>query len=201
MIATLRGKLLYSDTQAVVLECGGVGFKCSVTRYTLNNLPRVGEEMFLYTHLAVREDAMDLYGFSDLDELNAFKLITSVNGVGAKIGIALLSEFNAGQLSICIASNDAKMLTRASGVGIKLAQRIVLELKDKVGAVEGGGASQEVGSVARAVVASTAGEAIEGLVALGYSRSEASLAVGKLDTSLPAGELIKQALKTLARRL
>lgn len=200
MIASLRGKYLYSDTNSVVIECAGVGYRCYVTKNTFYNLPTVGEEMFLYTHLVVREDAMDLYGFSELEELNAFKLITSVNGVGAKIGIAILSEFTASQLILSIAGNDAKTLTAASGVGIKLAQRIVLELKDKVGnAVVGD--SIEVASVRKAVANTSSAEAIEALVALGYSKTEASTAVGRLDGNLSTDELIKQALKVLARRL
>jgi Holliday junction DNA helicase RuvA len=200
MIASLRGKFLYSDQTSVVIECAGVGYKCFVTKNTLYNLPSAGDEMFLYTHLAVREDAMDLYGFADLEELNAFKLITSVNGVGAKIGIAILSEFTASQLILAIAGNDAKTLTAAAGVGIKLAQRIVLELKDKVGnAVVG--ESMNVAAVSKAVANTSTAEAIEALVALGYSKSEASLAVGRLDGSLSTDELIKQALKVLARRL
>lgn len=200
MIASLRGKFLYSDQTSVVIECAGVGYKCFVTKNTLYNLPPAGDEMFLYTHLAVREDAMDLYGFADLEELNAFKLITSVNGVGAKIGIAILSEFTASQLILAIAGNDAKTLTAASGVGIKLAQRIVLELKDKVGnAVVG--ESMNVAAVSKAVANTSTAEAMEALVALGYSKSDASLAVGRLDGSLSTDELIKQALKALARRL
>ena len=106
MIASLRGRLIYTDNPSAVVECGGVGLRCTVTKNTLYKLPQKGEEVFLYTHLAVREDALDLYGFSDEDELNAFKLITSVNGVGAKIGIAMLSEFTASQLTVYIASGD-----------------------------------------------------------------------------------------------
>ena len=116
----------------MVIECSGVGLKCFVTKNTLYNLPEKNSEIFLFTHLAVREDSMDLYGFSSAEELDAFKLITSVNGVGAKIGIAILSEFTPSNLYLAIASNDAKTITRAAGVGIKLAQRIVLELKDKI---------------------------------------------------------------------
>ncbi len=200
MIATLRGTLLYSDTTSVVVECAGVGFKCFVTKGTLYKLPPKNEEIFLYTHLAVREDAMDLYGFSDLDELEAFKLVTSVNGVGAKIGIALLSEFTASQLMLSIAGNDAKSLTRAAGVGIKLAQRIVLELKDKVSAV-GISNTEDVISAASVVGSTAASEAVEALVSLGYSKTDASLAVGRLDSTLATDELIKQALKSLARGL
>ena len=138
MIASLRGKLIYTDNTVAVVECGGVGYKCFVTKNTLYNLPQKNEEVFLHTYMVVREDAMDLYGFESIEELDAFKLITSVNGVGAKIGLALLSEFTASQLTLYIASNDPKALTAASGVGIKLAQRIVLELKDKVGSLATG---------------------------------------------------------------
>ena len=142
---------------------------------------------------------MDLYGFNSIEELNAFKLITSVNGVGAKIGIAILSEFTAAQLMLSIAGNDAKSLTRAAGVGIKLAQRIVLELKDKVGSVA---VSNQEDIKAVASVSNTASsEAVEALVSLGYTKGEASLAVGRLDGNLSTDELIKQALKALARGL
>ncbi len=200
MIASLRGKLIYSDQTSVVIECAGVGYKCFVTKNTLYNLPSKNEEMFLYTHLAVREDAMDLYGFSDLDELNAFKLITSVNGVGAKIGIAILSEFTSEQLILSVASNDPKRLTAAAGVGIKLAQRIVLELKDKVGSAVIG-KSMNVSKVNSAVANTTSAEAIEALVSLGYSKSDAASAVGQLDITLSTDQLIKQALKVLSRGL
>lgn len=200
MIASIRGKLILKDNTTVVVECSGVGFKCFVTKNTLYQLPQVGEEVMLFTYLAVREDAMDLYGFFNQDELSAFKLITSVNGVGAKIGLALLSEFSASQLTLYIASNDAKSLTAASGVGIKLAQRIVLELKDKVGSLSPSD-EIEIKAVGNATVNSNSKEAVAALVSLGYTQSEASLAVGKLDQSLSTEELIKSALKTLARRL
>ena len=200
MIASLRGKLIYTDNTSAVVECGGVGLRCTVTKNTLYRLPQKGSEVFLYTHLAVREDSLDLYGFESEAELNAFKLITSVNGVGAKLGIAILSEFEADRLTVYIASGDAKALTAASGVGIKLAQRIVLELKDKVGSplTDNG---IDLKAVGNATVNGNSAEAVAALVTLGYTKSEASLAVGRLDQTLPAEELIKQALKTLARRI
>ncbi len=198
MIATVRGKLIYSDNTCAVVECAGVGYKCFVTKNTLYKLPPKNEEIMLYTYLSVREDAMDLYGFKDLDELEAFKLITSVNGVGAKIGLALLSEFTASQLTLYIASNDSKALTAASGVGLKLAQRIVLELKDKVGSLQTGD-EIVIKAVGNATANTNTKEAISALVSLGYTQSEASLAVGKLDPTLSTEELIKGALKTLAR--
>ena len=199
MIATLRGNLLYSDSTSLIVECGGVGFKCTTTSATLGSLPNIGDEIFLYTYMAVREDAMDLFGFSTVDEMEAFKMIISVNGVGPKIGIALLSEFTPNQLYLYIGSNDAKMLTSANGVGIKLAQRIVLELKEKV---------EKIGYISSADLKpkakpqkSTSDEAIAALMSLGYTKGEASLAVGKIEEDLPTDALIKQALKLLARGL
>ncbi len=198
MIASIRGKLLYNDTNSVIIECGGVGMRCFITKKTLSQIPKLNEEVFLFTHLSVKEDALDLYGFAELEELEAYKLVTSVSGVGAKIGIALLSEFTAAEISLYIASGDAKMLTRASGVGLKLAQRIVLELKDKLGSITSSD-DTVIASVGNANINSNSKEAVAALVSLGYSQSEASLAVGKLDQTLSAEELIKLALKSLAR--
>ncbi len=202
MIASLNGKLIDKDNTSVVIECSGVGFRCQVTAVTSATLPSVGENVFLYTHLVVREDAFELFGFSTSAELNAFRLITTVSGVGAKIGLALLSQFTADRLLLSIASGDAKTLTAASGVGIKLAQRIVLELKDKVGSIATDNGLEDVISVGNATAKHTStGEAIEALVALGYNQSEAALAVGRLDPNLSTEELIKQALKGISRRM
>ncbi len=199
MIATLRGKLLYTDNASLIVECGGVGFRCATTSATIGSLPQIGEEIFLYTYMAVREDAMDLFGFATAEELEAFKLIISVNGVGPKIGIALLCEFTPNQLFLYIGSNDSRALTAAGGVGIKLAQRIVLELKDKV---------EKIGYVTTADLKpvkrpqkTAADEAIAALISLGYTKGEASLAVGKIEEDLPTDGLIKEALKLLSRGL
>ncbi len=201
MIATLNGKLIIKELNYVVVECGGVGLKCFVTQNTHATIGNIGDSVFLHTYLAVREDALDLYGFTDSAELETFKLITSVSGVGSKIGLAILSEFTADKIMLYIASGDSKSLTAASGVGIKLAQRIVLELKDKVGSISTGDMSIDVKAVGNATSHSATREAIEALVSLGYTQSEASLAVGRLDPTLDTNELIKQALKSLARGL
>ena len=201
MIATLNGKLIIKELNYVVVECGGVGLKCFVTQNTHATVGNVGDNVFLYTYLAVREDALDLYGFADNSELEVFKLITSVSCVGSKIGLAILSEFTPDKIMLYIASGDAKSLTAASGVGIKLAQRIVLELKDKVGSISTGDMNIDVKAVGNATAHSATREAIEALVSLGYTQSEASLAVGRLDPTLDTNELIKQALKSLARGL
>lgn len=202
MIASLRGTILVKDAGIAVIECGGVGMKCFVTDNTRAKLGSVGDEAFLYTYLSVKEDSLDLYGFHSKQELDAFKLVTTVNGVGPKMGLAILSQFEVDRLLLFIASGDAKALTAASGVGTKIAQRIVLELKEKVGAVASQCGSADVAAAASGNAPnSAASEAVEALVSLGYTKSEASLAVGRLDGTLGVDELIKQALRQLARGL
>lgn len=198
MIASLRGKLIYSDNQFAVIECSGVGFKCIASLKTLAALPETGKEVFVHTYLAVREDALDMYAFSSLDELECFRLVTSVNGLGAKMAIALLSEFTPDQISFFIISGDSKALTRANGIGPKLAQRMVLELKDKIakGAVTLSDDNILVQSTGKTPNSS---EAIAALVALGFSQGEATSAVSKLDQTLSTDELIKGGLKNLSR--
>ncbi len=198
MIASLRGKLLYSDNQTAVIECSGVGFKCTASLKTLASLPSVGGDTFVHTYMVVREDSLDMFAFSTIDELECFKLVTSVNGLGAKMAIALLSEFTPDQISFFILSGDAKALTRASGVGPKLAQRMVLELKDKIskGAVTLSSENILIQSTGKTINSS---EAIAALVALGFSQSEATTAVSKLDQTLSTDELIKGGLKNLSR--
>ena len=200
MISSVRGKLIYSDSQVAVVECGGVGFKCFSSLNTLSTLPKVGNEVFLNTYLSVREDALDLYGFATVEELECFKLLTSVSGVGAKIGIAMLSDYTPDKITFFIASGDSKALTKSTGVGAKLAQRIVLELKDKLskGSIS---LSSDTIAVENVGKSSAYSEAVAALVALGFSQSEASLAVSKLDPTLPTDELIKGGLKNLSRQV
>ncbi|MBO5908984.1 MAG: Holliday junction branch migration protein RuvA [Clostridia bacterium] len=198
MISSVRGKLLFLDGQQCVIECSGVGFKCFASLKTLSSLSKVGSEAFLYTYLSVREDALDLYGFSTKEELECFKLVTSVNGLGAKMAISLLSEFTPDQISFFILSGDSKALTRANGIGPKLAQRMVLELKDKIskGAIT---LSEDNLLVEMTGRTENSSEAIAALVALGFSQSEATAAVSKLDQTLSTDELIKGGLKNLSR--
>lgn len=200
MISSVRGKLIYSDSQVAVVECGGVGFKCFSSLNTLSTLPKVGNEVFLNTYLSVREDALDLYGFATVEELECFKLLTSVSGVGAKIGIAMLSDYTPDKITFFIASGDSKALTKSTGVGAKLAQRIVLELKDKLskGPISLSSDTIAVENIGKSTASS---EAVAALVALGFSQSEASLAVSKLDPMLPTDELIKGGLKNLSRQV
>ena len=142
MIYSLDGTLTYFDQNFAVVSCGGVGFKCFTTLTTLQSLPGVGKPVQLFTYLSVREDALDLYGFATTAELDCFKLLISVNGVGPKAALAILSELSADRLAVCIAGGDAKSLTRAPGIGKKIAERIVLELKDKMGVLDLGSSSE-----------------------------------------------------------
>ncbi len=138
MFYSIKGTLTHMEPGFAVVECGGVGFKCFTTLSTQRAMPQLGERVKLYTLLNVREDALDLFGFATMMELNCFKMLTAVSGVGPKVGLAILSELSPEQVAMAAASGDSKSLTRANGVGAKLAQRIVLELKDKVKKMGGG---------------------------------------------------------------
>lgn len=202
MLYNLRGKLTVIDVNFIVVECGGVGFKCFTTLNTSKTIGEIGKEINVYTYLAVREDAMDLYGFSTLAELDAFKLLITVSGIGPKAAVAILSELTPDKLAVCIASGDSKAITRAQGVGKKTAERVVLELKDKMGSIAV--AKDTSGAVMSALSVtenSNAAEAVEALVALGYSQSDAATVVGALDKSLTVDQMIRMGLKQLAKNL
>ncbi len=199
MFYSLQGTLSHASPAFAVIVCGGVGYKCYISDTTLGALPKVGQEAFLFTHLAVREDAMDLYGFATETELDLFKLLISVSGVGPKAGLAILSELSPDRLTVAIAAGDAKAIARAKGVGSKTAQRVIIELQGKLGVLGDMGNTEQVVAVGAANTSGNAADAVEALTAFGYSKSEASLAVGRLDGTLPTEALIKEALKALAR--
>ncbi|MDR3551488.1 MAG: Holliday junction branch migration protein RuvA [Clostridia bacterium] len=198
MIYSLNGTLTAAGPLYAVIECGGVGFKCSTTANTLRRLPKIGESAMLYTHLNVREDALDLYGFFDQKELSCFKMLISVSGVGPKAALSILSEATPEKFALYAASGDVKALTRAPGVGTKIAQRIILELRDKIS----GAQAAEGFSQADTGIISASGnveEAINALMVLGYSRSDAAMAAARCDESLSIEEIIRQALKNLSK--
>ena len=198
MIYSLNGTLTYTGPSFAVIECGGVGFKCITSMNTLKRLPKTGEKAKLYTHLNVREDALDLFGFIDEKELNCFKMLISVSGVGPKAAVSILSETTPEKFAYYVASSDAKALTRAQGVGSRIAQRIILELKDKISGEQAaeGFTQPDFGVVS---ASSNTQEALNALMVLGYSRSEAASAAAQCDSSLPVEEIIRQALKNLSR--
>ena len=201
MLYNVKGILTVSDVNFIVVECGGVGFKCYTTLNTIKSIGTVGSEVNVYTHLAVREDAMDLYGFSTINELDAFKLLITVSGIGPKAAVAILSELTPDKLALCIASGDAKSITKAQGVGKKTAERVVLELKDKMGNIAIGEGASVVSTASTVLESSNSAEAVEALVALGYSQSDAAVIVGSMDKSMPVDDMIRLALKQLARNL
>ena len=202
MIYSVSGTLIHLEPGVAVVECGGVGFKCLNSMNTQRKLPNIGGQVKLYTKLNVREDAMDLFGFATLAELSCFTMLTGVSGVGPRVGLAILSELAPEQVALAVASGDSKALTRASGVGAKLAQRIALELKDKVkkmGVVTEGGAPVSPAGVMSA--AGNAANAVSALAVLGYTPSEAASVVAKFDSSLPTEELIRLSLREMGSKL
>ena len=202
MIYSVSGTLVHLEPGVAVVECGGVGFKCLTSMNTQRKLPNIGGQVKLYTKLNVREDAMDLFGFATLAELSCFTMLTAVSGVGPRVGLAILSELAPEQVALAVASGDSKALTRASGVGAKLAQRIALELKDKVkkmGVVTEGGAPVSPAGVMSA--AGNAANAVSALAVLGYTPSEAASVVAKFDSSLPTEELIRLSLREMGSKL
>ena len=201
MIYNVRGKLTYIDAQFSVVECGGVGFKCFTSLNTSKSVGKIGDEVNLFTYLSVREDAMDLFGFSTQTELDCFKLLITVSGVGPKAAMAVLSELTPDRLAVAIAAGDTKAITKANGIGKKTAERIVLELKDKMVNMSTGEVSSAVVSAGSITEESAASEAVAALVALGFGQSDAAVAVGQMDKSLSADEMIRLGLKQLSRNL
>ena len=200
MFYSVRGKLIHMDSSTAVVECGGVGYNCQTTMNTLKNL-RLGDEVTLFTYLNVREDAMELFGFSAKTELDTFKTLIGVSGVGPKAGLAILSELSPEQVAMAIATDDIKTITRAQGVGKKIAQRIVLELKDKLAK----SLSSEDTSLPSASAAANAAmgnipKAIEALGVLGYSPADVSGILATMDSALPVEQLIAQTLRQMGRQ-
>ncbi len=202
MIYSLTGRLIHRQNSVAVVECAGVGYACQTTNQTLSKLS--GDTVTLFTYMHITENALDLFGFATTDELELFKMLISVSGVGPKAALAILNEFTPDKLILYIASGDAKMITKAQGVGPKLAQRIVLELKDKASKQLPGGIVSAPSDIFSSNSEMTVGsdnisQAISALVALGYSRSEALTALGGVDPSQSADDMIRAALRKLAR--
>lgn len=199
MFYSLTGKVIKTGLNFAVIDCTGVGFYVNTSRFTLSDLSADKGTSTVYTHLNVREDALDIFGFSTEYELQWFKMLISVNGVGPKAALAILSELTVDELALAISAKDAKSITRASGIGPKIAQRIILDLKDKVKSIVPDGdvfdSAEKISAVSD--MPSTS-EAVAALTMLGYSQSEAAVAVSKLDSTLPTETIIKQALRLLS---
>lgn len=202
MIYCLTGKIVKKSMSAVVLSCSGVGYYAQCPASVAGALPGVGKEATLYTVMSVTENDVSLYGFATEEQQACFEMLTAVSGVGPKVGLAILSVMEPQRVALAISAGDHKAFKAASGVGPKLAQRIVLELKDKVakGFVDGISLEDVAGAASGEPATQSASQAIAALVSLGYSQSEAALAISKIDATLPVEEIIKLALRGMAGR-
>jgi holliday junction DNA helicase RuvA len=184
----LTGRLAAKNPPQVLVDVAGVAYEVDVPMSTFYALPATGEAVSLFTHLVVREDAHNLYGFASAEERTVFRQLIRISGIGARTALSVLSGMSVRDLAQSIAEQDAARLTRIPGIGKKTAERLLLELKGKV--VEG----------AEARVGGRTSEVLQALVALGYSEKEAGAAVKDLAADMPVAEAIRTALKTLARR-
>lgn len=204
MYAYIKGTLAEAAEDAVVVEAGGIGYNIRVSTSTAALLPGVGNEVKIYTYTLVREDAFALFGFLTRDDLEIFKKLIAVNGIGPKGGLAILSVMSADDLRFAVMAGDAKAISKAPGIGAKTAERVILELRDKISLEDTLKGLGEPVNVAAATGAQGGDnlmkrEAIEALVALGYSASDATAAVKKVDITEDATSetILKLALKRM----
>lgn len=200
MFYYLNGIVAHIGPNLAVIDCGGVGYACKTTSYTISSL-RKGEKSKLYTYLHVREEIFELYGFFTENELNCFEMLIGVSGVGPKAALAILSSVTPERLATSIITGDEKVLTGAPGVGKKIAQRVILELKDKLSKGQLNAASRETfGGAVTLIPENKVSEAGAALAVLGYSPAEVNAALKGIPTDdLPLEEIIKQALKKMVK--
>ena len=192
MIGRLAGTLLEKNPPQILLDVQGVAYEVDVPMSTFYNLPNIGDRLTLFTHLVVREDAHLLFGFASENERRAFRQLIRITGVGARIALAVLSGLSVAELAQAVSMQDSGRLTKIPGIGKKTAERLLLELKDKLGA----DLTTAVGVYRPAPVAS---DVLNALLSLGYSDKEASRAVRELPEGIAVGDGIRQALKLLAK--
>ncbi len=191
MIGRLTGTLSDKNPPQVLVDCHGVGYEVDVPMSTFYNLPGLGEKVSLLTHFVVREDAQILFGFGSGAEREAFRQLIKISGVGPRTALAVLSGMSVGDIGQAVTQQDASRLVKVPGIGKKTAERLLLELKGKIGA--------DLGQVGTVIVNDAQGDILQALVALGYSDKEAQAAVKSLPKEVGVSEGIKQALKALAR--
>lgn len=199
MFYYVNGPVAELEAGLAVIDCGGVGYACATTNYTLSQLKK-GERAKLYTYLNVREDAMELFGFASQSELRSFKMLIGVSGVGPKAALSILSSTTPQQLAMAVVMGDEKALTAAPGIGKKIAQRIILELKDKLAREQGSFDAGSGGPVLVPAQDNKAGEAAAALAVLGYGSQEIAAALKGIDMApLPLEEIIRQSLKKMVK--
>lgn len=201
MIAFVRGELVSADADRVVVETGGVGYNILVPQSLLQELPRIGQEVKLYTHFQVREDAMQLFGFLRQDDLEVFRLLLGVSGVGPKVALAVLGTLTPDELRMAVLAGDDKAIAKAPGLGKKTAQKVILELKDKMSLDDALGKFSEHAAERTSAAAASAvvSDAVQALTALGYSASESLKVIKSIEggESMDVEDLLKIALKNM----
>ena len=191
MIGRLTGRLIEKSPPTVVVEAGGVGYEVDVPMSTFYGLPATGQEVKLFTHLTIREDAHLLFGFATEAERQVFRQLLKITGIGARTALSLLSGMSVDELYAAVSQQDGARLTRVPGIGKKTAERLLLELKDKLAPVPG---TAMAGSAA-----ASGSDALNALLALGYSDKEARAALAKLEPGLAVQDVIRQALRLLSK--
>ncbi len=199
MIAFLKGKVVSVSESRLVLDVNDVGFQISITSRDAARMPSVGHQVLLYTYLSVREDAMQLFGFLSEDDLEIYRLLIGVSGIGPKAGLGILSVLSADDLRFAVLADDAKAIARAPGVGNKTAQKLILELKDKLSLEEAIEKKLDNAADGGLELQENKNQAVQALVALGYSGSEALRAVKQVEISpdMDTEDILKQALKKM----
>ena len=205
MFYYVRGELVLAEPGTAVIDCSGVGYKLSVSDNTLGKISNMNKkEVMLYTHMYIREDALDLIGFATREELAAFKMLISVSGVGPKAAMSILSLLSVEKFALAVSTQNAKAIAKAQGIGPKTAARIVLELKEKVAkefaTSQGADTDEEIFAEASAPAGSNLAEAEKALIVLGYTKAEAQTALKGVPPTATLEEMISAALRKMALR-
>jgi Holliday junction DNA helicase RuvA len=191
MIASLRGRLTLKQAPAIIIECSGVGYEVQTPMSTFLELPPTGDELFLFTHMVIREDAQTLYGFGTEEERALFRMLLKISGVGAKMGLAVLSAMSVEGFRRCVEYEDSATLVKVPGIGRKTAERLIIEMRDRIDAPSAQSATTEV-----RVDAGAKSEAVDALISLGYKPREVQKLIGELDVDgKTAEDIIRLALR------
>lgn len=195
MIGSVRGKLTFKQAPAIIIECQGVGYEVETPMSTFLDLPSIGADLSLFTHLLVRQDAQILYGFATGSERSLFRTLLKVSGVGAKMGLGILSAMSVRDFHRCVEYEDAAMLTKIPGIGKKTAERLIIEMRDRIDTVSVAESTTTV-----VVEKGACSEAVDALIALGYKQREVNKLVGSLDVDGKSAEdIIRLALRQAAQ--
>ena len=205
MISYIKGKIAAIEDDMLILEAGSIGYNIRLSLSTIAQLPPAGADVKIFTYLNVREDAMNLFGFISRDDLNVFKLLIGINGIGPKVALGIQSALSSDELRFAVLSDDVKTISKAPGIGPKTAQRVIMELKDKMKLEDAfenlqGGSDVGMAAAGAAGTGDAKNEAVQALVALGYSGAEAlkALKQAEINESMDAEMILKAALKKLS---